>query len=172
MVILKSDRIRKIIKKIIKIITILLFIYMVFFLFSLYVENEIEKEENENHQKCYNDTHIKFLYDEFYFDFNNRIENEDFEGMKILHIHNRDTSYINYRIDVDRIIIDPREVDLRTQDTIKIIIRDSTFFTLRDFRNGARYGGKKFLGCSFSNCLINNKRRTNEDIGIFMFSTL
>lgn len=172
MVILKSDRIRKIIKKIIKIITILLFIYMVFFLFSLYVESEIEKEENENHQKCYNDTHIKFLYDEFYFDFNNRIENEDFEGMKILHIHNRDTSYINYRIDVDRIIIDPREVDLRTQDTIKIIIRDSTFFTLRDFRNGARYGGKKFLGCSFSNCLINNKRRTNEDIGIFMFSTL
>ena len=172
MVILKSDIIRKIIKKIIKIITILLFIYMVFFLFSLYVESEIEKEENENHQKCYNDTHIKFLYDEFYFDFNNRIENEDFEGMKILHIHNRDTSYINYRIDEDTVIIDPREVDLRTQDTIKIIIRDSTFFTLRDFRNGARYGGKKFLGCSFSNCLINNKRRTNEDIGIFMFSTL
>ena len=168
---LKSDRM----KKIIKIITILLFIwfsYMVFFLFSLYVESEIEKEEKENHQKCYNDTHIKFLYDEFYFDFNNRIENEDFEGTKILHIHNRDTSYINYRIDVDTVIIDPREVDLRTQDTIKIIIRDSTFFTLRDFRNGARYGGKKFLDCSFSNCLINNKRRINEDIGIFMFSTL
>lgn len=163
---------KKIIKKIIKKITILLFIYMVFFLFSLYVESEIEKEEKENYQKCYNDTHIKFLYDEFYFDFTDRMKNDDFQGMKILHIHNRDTSYINYRIDVDRIIIDPREVDLRTQDTIKIIIRDSTFFTLRDFRNGARYGGKRFLGCSFSNCLINNKRRTNNDIGIFMYSTL
>ena len=168
---LKSDRM----KKIIKIITILLFIwfsYMVFFLFSLYVESEIEKEEKENHQKCYNDTHIKFLYDEFCFYFTDRMKNDDFQGMKILHIHNRDTSYINYRIDEDTVIIDPREVDLRTQDTIKIIIRDSTFFTLRDFRNGARYGGKKFLDCSFSNCLINNKRRINEDIGIFMFSTL
>jgi len=55
---------------------------------------------------------------------------------------------------------------------LKIIIRDSTFFTLRDFRNGARYGGKKFLDCSFSNCLINNKRRTSENMGIFMYSTL
>ena len=86
---LKSDRM----KKIIKIITILLFIYMVFFLFSLYVESEIEKEQKENHQKCYNDTHIKFLYDEFYFDFTDRMKNDDFQGMKILHIHNRDTSY-------------------------------------------------------------------------------
>ena len=163
---------KKIIKIINKIITILLFIYMVFFLFSLYVESEVEKEEKENCQIFYNDTHIKFLYDEFHFYFTDRIKNEDFEGMKILHIHNTDTSYINYRVDVDRVIIDPREVDLRTQDTIKIIIRDSTFFTLRDFRNGARYGGKKFLDCSFSNCLINNKRRTSENMGIFMYSTL
>lgn len=132
-------------KKIIKIITILLFIYMVFFLFSLYVESEIEKEEKENHQKCYNDTHIKFLYDEFCFYFTDRMKNDDFQGMKILHIHNRDTSYINYRIDEDTVIIDPREVDLRTQDTIKIIIRDSTFLHSEILEMVLDMGEKNFL---------------------------
>lgn len=109
---------------------------------------------------CYNTTDIKFLYDDFYFDFTDRIKDSDFQGTQILHIHHhtKNTSFINYKIDVDRIIINSNEIDLKTQDTIKIITKDS-IFTLRDFRNYSRYGGEKFLECNFGSCIINNKKK-------------
>ena len=98
-------------------------------------------EMDKNYQMCYNMTDIKFLYDDF--DFTDRIKDSDFQGTQILliHYHTKDTSFINYKIDVDRIIINSNEIDLKTQDTIKNITKDS-IFTLRDFRNYSRYGGK------------------------------
>ena len=116
---------------------------------------------------CYNTTDIKFLYDDLYFDFTDRIKDSDFQGTQILHIHyhTKDTPFINYKIDVDRIIINSNEIDLKTQDTIKIITKDS-IFTLRDFRNYSRYGGKKFLECNFGSCIINNKKRICLEIEI------
>lgn len=138
-----------------------------------YVEKENEIEMNKNYQMCYNTTDIKFLYDDFYFDFTDRIKDSDFQGTQILHIHyhTKDTSFINYKIDVYRIIINSNGIDLKTQDTIKIITKDS-IFTLRDFRNYSRYRGKKFLECNFGSCIINNKKRICQDIGIFMYSNL
>ena len=126
---------------------------------------------NKNYQMCYNMTDIKFLYDDF--DFTDRIKDSDFQGTQILHIHHhtKNTSFINYKIDVDSIVINSNEIDLKTQDTIKIITKDS-IFTLRDFRNYSKYGGKKFLECNFGSCIINNKKRICQDIGIFMYSNL
>ena len=66
---------------------------------------------------CYNTTDIKFLYDDFYFNFTDRIKDSNFQGTQILHIHyyTKDISFINYKIDVDRIIINSNEIDLKIQ---------------------------------------------------------
>lgn len=133
------------------------------------ISNYYEKQKEKLSKKCLNDSNIGFYHKKFSFYFPEELE---LEGAEILQIHNQDTIVIDYRIQGHNIVINSPK-NLKSEDIIKIILKD-TVFTLRDFRNGPRFGGGSvFLGCFLEECVINNQKKKCADAGIFMFfSTL
>lgn len=129
------------------------------------ISNYYEKQKEELSKKCFNDSNIGFYYEEFNFYFPEELE---LQGAQILQIHNKDTIVIDYRI-LDHNIVINSPKNLKSEDIIKIILKD-TIFTLRDFRNGPIFGGGRvFLGCFLEECVINNRKKICDNAGIFMF---
>ena len=129
------------------------------------ISNYYEKQKVELSKKCFNDSNIGFYHKEFSFYFPEELE---LQGAQILQIHNQDTIVIDYRILGHNIVINSPK-NLKSEDIIKIILKDAVF-TLRDFRNGPRFGGGRvFLGCFLQECVINNRKKICDDAGIFMF---
>nr|WP_314288677.1 hypothetical protein [uncultured Capnocytophaga sp.] len=146
-------------------IIIVIMIITAIIIARIIISNYYEKQKEELSKKCFYDSNIGFYHKEFSFYFPEELE---LQGAQILQIHNQDTIVIDYRILGHNIVINSPK-NLKSEDIIKIILKD-TVFTLRDFRNGPRFGGGSvFLGCFLEECVINNRKKICDDAGIFMF---
>lgn len=135
--------------------------YIILFIVFTFIScRQVDKNKSINEMFCHKDTIIKpYHQEEIPIIFLGKYLDNPLEGLEISHIRKgieitklaytiRENDFENKSIYVNT------NFDLRTRDTLIISFKSDEKIILSEFRNSAYYGGKNFLGCYFSMCMV------------------